>query len=301
MAQNVSQVSDPPKQGPQSQPGLQTEMTPHPINYDMVGGEGHLEPYKAGGKLQGKKALITGGDSGIGRSVAFLYAKEGADGITIFYHPREEKDAADTKKDVEGSNAKCKVLTVSLDVGEVELVKKGIQQHVDKFGQIDILVNNAAEQHVVPSIEDLPEEQIERTFKTNIFGQFYVTKYALPHMKPGSAIINTTSVTAYRGSATLLDYSSTKGAILAFTRSLSQQLVSKQIRVNGVAPGPIWTPLIPASFPPEKIETFGKQVPMERAGQPSEVATAYVFLASPDSSYYTGQVFHPNGGSVLNT
>lgn len=301
MSSSIGDVSQIPKQETQTQPGLQHEMAPHPVSYDMVGGNGHFEPYKAAGKLQGRKALITGGDSGIGRSVAFLFAKEGVDGITIFYHPREEKDAADTKKDVEG-NSKCKVLTYALDVGEVEQVKKGIQEHVKAFGHIDILVNNAAEQHVCKSIEEIPDEQFERTFKTNIFGYFFVAKYALPHMKSGGSIINTTSVTAYRGSAGLLDYSSTKGAIVTFTRSLSQQLAPKGIRINGVAPGPIWTPLVAASFSPDKLENFGKgQVPMDRAGQPSEVATAYVFLAGPDSSYYTGQIFHPNGGTIVNT
>ncbi|KAI9014591.1 short-chain dehydrogenase/reductase SDR [Phycomyces nitens] len=298
MASHVKDVSDIPSQDRQKQPGLQSEMDPQPIAYDLVGGDGHFEKYKAAGKLSGKKALITGGDSGIGRSVAFLFAKEGVDGLTIFYHPREEKDAADTKRDIE-KESKCKVITFALDIGNVNEIKKGIDTHVKEFGHIDILVNNAAEQHVVENIVDIPEDQVERTFKTNIFGQIFTTKYAVPHIKEGGSIINTTSVTAYRGSAKLIDYSSTKGSIVAFTRSLSQQLAPK-IRVNGVAPGPIWTPLIPASFSPEQMSEFGKKVPMKRAGQPSEVATCYVFLAGPDSSYMTGQVLHPNGGEIIN-
>ncbi|KAI8379758.1 short-chain dehydrogenase family protein [Radiomyces spectabilis] len=298
MAQNVNQVSSDFPGQTQNQPGLQHEMNPHPINYDMVGDEGKLEPYKAAGKLKGKKAIVTGGDSGIGRSVAFLFAKEGVDGLTIFYHPREEKDALDTKKDIEGNN-KCQVETVGLDIGDVEQVKKAVQKHVDRFGTIDILVNNAGEQHIAEHFKDIPVEQMQRTFQTNILGMMYTTKFSLPHMKKGSAIVNTTSVTAYRGSAKLVDYSSTKGAIVAFTRSLSQQLAG-QIRVNAVAPGPIWTPLIPASFTKEQVEQFGKSTAMGRAGQPVECATAYVFLAGPDASYFTGQVLHPNGGDIIN-
>jgi NAD(P)-dependent dehydrogenase (short-subunit alcohol dehydrogenase family) len=186
------------------------------------------------------------------------------------------------------------------DVGDEKFCQQAVQQTVDQFGRLDILVNNAAEQHPKESIEEISAEQLERTFRTNIFSMFYLTKAALPHLKEGSAIINTTSVTAYKGSEQLLDYSSTKGAIVAFTRSLSQSLIKKGIRVNGVAPGPIWTPLIPSTFPEDKVKEFGKQVPMGRAGQPEEVAPSFVFLASDDSSYMAGQILHPNGGVVVN-
>jgi NAD(P)-dependent dehydrogenase (short-subunit alcohol dehydrogenase family) len=191
-------------------------------------------------------------------------------------------------------------VSIAGDVGDESFCKTAVQQVIDTFGHLDILVNNAAEQHPQEKIEDISAEQLERTFRTNIFSMFYLTKAAMPYLKEGSAIINTTSVTAYQGNPQLIDYSSTKGAIVAFTRSLSQSLVEKGIRVNGVAPGPIWTPLIPATFPEEKVAKFGKQVPMERAGQPEEVAPSYVFLASKDSSYMSGQILHPNGGTVVN-
>jgi NAD(P)-dependent dehydrogenase (short-subunit alcohol dehydrogenase family) len=252
--------------------------------------------YKAAGKLEGKAALVSGGDSGIGRAVALLYAKEGAD-VAILYL-NEHGDAAETKRLVEAEGRRC--VAIAGDVGSEEFCRTAVQKAVDTFGKLDILVNNAAEQHPQPDIEKITEAQLERTFRTNIFGYFFLVKAALAHLKPGSAIVNTTSVTAYQGSAQLLDYSATKGAILAFTRALSQSLVEKGIRVNGVAPGPIWTPLIPSTFPPDRVANFGKDTPMKRPGQPEEVATCFVFLASDDSSYMAGQILHPNGGEVVN-
>jgi len=296
---NIYEASDVQKQGTQSQPGLTPEMQPHPLVHHLPTEEGHLTEYSASGKLKNKVALITGGDSGIGRSVAALFSLEGASGIAISYLSREEKDARETKERIEKQSS-TEVLLICKDVGYEENAIEIIKQVVNKWGRIDILVNNASEQHLTERIEDLSAEQVERTFRTNIFGMIYLAKHAVPHMKQGSTIINTTSVTAYKGFPALLDYSSTKGAIVAFTRSLSLQLVERGIRVNAVAPGPIWTPLIAASFSADKMESFGKQVPMKRAGQPPEVATSYVFLASCDSSYMTGQVLHPNGGSVIN-
>ena len=252
--------------------------------------------YRGSGKLQFKVALITGGDSGIGRAVAIAFAKEGAD-VAIIYHESHD-DAKETKQLVEQLGRRA--VAIAGDIGDETFAVQAVQQTVDEFGKLDILVNNAAEQHPQQSIEDISAQQLERTFRTNIFSMFFMTKAALKHLKEGSAIINTTSITAYRGSKQLLDYSSTKGAIVAFTRSLSQNLVEKGIRVNGVAPGPIWTPLIPSTFSEDKVSSFGQQVPMKRAGQPEEVAPSYVFLASSDSSYMSGQVLHPNGGAVIN-
>ncbi|WP_407297468.1 SDR family oxidoreductase [Stutzerimonas zhaodongensis] len=276
----------PPQQQPE--PGKESEMNPRP--------EYQGEDYKAAGKLQGKAAIITGGDSGIGRSVAVLFAREGAD-VAILYL-NQHQDAEETKRAVEAQGRKC--LTFAGDVADRDVCRKVIDETVGAFGKLDILVNNAAEQHPQEKLEDISEEQWEKTFRTNIFGMFQMTKAALPHLKKGASIINTTSVTAYKGSPQLLDYSSTKGAITAFTRSLSMNIADRGIRVNGVAPGPIWTPLIPSTFDADKVEKFGANVPMERPGQPDEVAPAYVYLASSDSSYVSGQVIHVNGGTVVN-
>ncbi len=277
-----------PAQHQDQRPGLESEMSPKPKSVD--------DKYRGSGKLNQKVAMITGGDSGIGRAVAIAYAKEGAD-VAIVYL-REHDDANKTKEMVENEGRRC--LLISGDIGDEAFCRQAVQQVIKEFGKLDILINNAAEQHPQQSIEDISTEQLERTFRTNIFSMFYLAKAALPNLKPGSAIINTTSVTAYKGNPQLLDYSTTKGAIVAFTRSLSQSLVEKGIRVNGVAPGPIWTPLIPSTFPEDKVESFGKQVPMQRAGQPEEIAPSYVFLASDDSSYMSGQILHPNGGEVVN-
>lgn len=255
-----------------------------------------MENYRPAGKLKGKKALITGGDSGIGRAIAIGFAKEGADVAIIYLE--EDEDAALTREHVEAEGVKC--LCLEGDIGEMEFCKHVIPYVIAAFGGLDILVNNAAEQHVQESLEDISPEQLEKTFRTNIFALFYLTQAALPYLGKGSSIINTASITAYKGKAELMDYASTKGAIVAFTRSLSQSLVKKGIRVNAVAPGPIWTPLIPSSFDAEEVAKFGQDTPMQRPGQPDEVAPCYIFLASDDASYMTGQVLHPNGGQVVN-
>jgi NAD(P)-dependent dehydrogenase (short-subunit alcohol dehydrogenase family) len=277
------------KAGGERQPGLEHRMEPKP--------EVIRSNYEGSNKLVGHVAIITGADSGIGQAVAVHYAREGAKGLTISYLD-EHKDAQETKRMVEEEG--CQAILMAGDVGDDEHCKDIVDLTLKTFGRLDCLVNNAAEQHVCNSLLDITKEQLERTFRTNIFGYFYMAQAALPHLGEGSSIINTTSVTAYKGHKTLLDYSSTKGAIVSFTRSLSLQLADKKIRVNGVAPGPIWTPLIPATFPEEKTRDLGKEVPMERSGQPSEVAPSYVFLASRDGSYFNGQVLHPNGGSVVN-
>jgi NAD(P)-dependent dehydrogenase (short-subunit alcohol dehydrogenase family) len=273
----------------QSQPGIEQEMTPTP--------DATAPQHRGSGKLAGKAALITGGDSGIGRAVAVLFAREGAD-VAIVHLPEEDTDANETVKLVQDEGRRC--LTLAGDIGEEGFCQQAVERTVRELGRLDVLVNNAAEQHTTESITEISAEQLERTFRTNIFAMFFLTKAALPHLGEGSAIVNTTSVTAYQGNPSLLDYSSTKGAIVAFTRSLSQQLVDKGIRVNAVAPGPIWTPLIPATMDEEKVASFGKDVPMGRPGQPEEVAPCYVFLASDDSAYMAGQVLHPNGGNVVN-
>ena len=270
----------------------------------LPGSEKDLEPkpewqplYPGSGRLQGKVALITGADSGIGRAVAALFAREGAD-VAILYLC-EHDDAKKTKEIVEGEGRKA--ITIAGDVGDKAFCERAVKETVERFGGLDILVNNAAEQHPDEDIRDITEEQLKRTFQTNIFGYFFMVQAARPHLKPGSAIVNCTSVTMYEGSSNLLDYSATKGAITAFTRSLSQNLVGDGIRVNGVAPGPIWTPLNPfGGQPPEDIPDFGKDTPMGRPGQPNEVAPSFLFLACEDSRYMTGQVLHPNGGKVVN-
>lgn len=277
-----------PPQHQDHRPGTESEMSPKP--------EFESSAYKAAGKLKGKVALVTGGDSGIGRAVAVHYAKEGAD-VSIVYL-NEHKDAEETKRQVEQEGRKC--LLIAGDVGDDAFCRDAVTETVEKLGKLDILVNNAAEQHPQKKIEDITKEQLERTFRTNIFGMFYLTQAAMPHLSKGSSIINTTSITAYRGSPQLLDYASTKGAIVAFTRSLSMNVVGQGIRVNAVAPGPIWTPLIPSTFPPDQVAEFGATQPMKRPGQPEELAPAYVYLASTDSSYVSGQVIHVNGGEVIN-
>lgn len=262
-------------------------MVPRPVSENGARGSS---------RLAGKVALITGGDSGIGRAVALAYAREGASVAVAYLN--EHSDAVETRKRVEGLGRGC--LLLPGDVGDSSECEKMVTATLARFGDIHVLVNNAAEQHPQESLEKISDAQLERTFRTNIFAHFFLTRAALPYMKAGAAIINTTSVTAYRGSPQLLDYSATKGAIVAFTRSLALGVVARGIRVNAVAPGPIWTPLIPATFPEQKVATFGSDVPMKRAGEPEEVAPCYVFLASEDSSYMTGQVLHPNGGEIIN-
>ena len=276
-----------PEQHQEKQPGRETDMSPAP--------EFFAPWYRGSGKLEDRVALITGGDSGIGRSVALLFAREGAD-VAIVYLD-EHEDAEQTREMVEREGRRC--LTIAGDVGGRDFCSSAVEQSVEKLGRLDVLVNNAAVQYVQQSIEDISEAQLEKTFRTNIFAYFFMAQAALKHMGEGCSIINTTSITSYRGKAVLLDYASTKGAITAFTRSLSQSLVDRGIRVNGVAPGPIWTPLIPASFSAEEVAEFGSSSPMGRAGQPEEVAPSYVFLAAQDASYITGQIIHPNGGQII--
>jgi NAD(P)-dependent dehydrogenase (short-subunit alcohol dehydrogenase family) len=271
----------------------------------LPGDESRLEPrpewrpkYPGSRRLEGKVAIITGADSGIGRAVAALYAREGADIVIVYL--LEDEDAEETRRIVEAEGRKA--IVVKADVGSKKMCDRIARQTIETFGRIDILVNNAGEQHPDEDITDISEEQLLRTFQTNIFGMFYLTQAVRPHLKSGAAIINCTSVTMYKGSKDLLDYSSTKGAITAFTRSLSENLVSQGIRVNAVAPGPIWTPLNPSGgASPEKLEHFGEKTPMQRAGQPNEVAPSFLFLACDDASYMSGQVLHPNGGIIVNS
>jgi len=270
----------------------------------LPGHESQLEPkpdweprYAGSGRLKGKVALVTGADSGIGRAVAALFAREGAD-VAIVYLC-EHDDAAKSKAIVEKEGRKA--ITIAGDVGDPKFCEQAVEQAVKQLGRLDLLVNNAGEQHPDKDIRDITDEQLRRTFQTNIFSMFYLTKAARPHLKKGAAIINCTSVTMYKGSDDLLDYSATKGAITAFTRSLSENLVKDGIRVNAVAPGPIWTPLNPMGGKrPEEMEDFGKSTPMGRPGQPNEVAPSFLFLACEDSSYMSGQVLHPNGGTIVN-
>ena len=286
----MSELNKPqfPPQHQSHQPGIESEMYPHPI-YKKETGIGC-------GKLKDKVAIITGGDSGIGRAIAVAFAQEGAN-ISIVYL-NEDKDAEDTKKIIEELGRKC--ILISGDVGNENFCKKAVEKTINEFNRLDILINNAGEIHLLANIEDISQKQLEKIFKTNIFSMFYMTKFAIKHLKPGSSIVNTASIAAYHGDAQLIDYSTSKGAVVSFTRALSANLLSKEIRVNAVAPGPIWTPFIPSFLPAEDIPTFGDDVPMKRAGQPVEIAPSYVFLASEDSSYMTGQVLHPNGGEIVN-
>lgn len=276
-----------PPQHQDHQPGLETLMYPPPHSF--------MEDYKPAGKLEGKVALISGGDSGIGRAISIAFAKEGAD--IAFIYLEEDEDARETEEHVTAEGRKC--LTLRGDITDPGFCQSCVEDTIREFGQLDVLVNNAAEQHVCEKLEEITPQQLQRTFATNVFGTFYLTQAALPHLKEKAAIINTVSITAYQGQAVLMDYAATKGALLALTRSLSANLVKKGIRVNGVAPGPVWTPLIPASFEAEQVSHFGEDTPMGRPGQPDEIAPAYVFLASGDSSYMTGQVLHPNGGTII--
>ncbi|MGE3745146.1 MAG: SDR family oxidoreductase [Sphingomonadaceae bacterium] len=269
-------------------PGNESDMNPKP----------DWQPrYPGSGRLKGKVAIVTGADSGIGRAVSALYAREGAD-IAIVYL-LEDRDAEETKRIVEREGARA--ITIKADVGSRKMCDRIVEDTIGAFGRLDILVNNAGEQHPDKDITDITEEQLRRTFQTNIFGMFFLVQAARPHLKSGAAIINCTSVTMYQGSKELLDYSSTKGAITAFTRSLSENMVSEGIRVNAVAPGPIWTPLNPSGgASEEKMEHFGESTPMGRPGQPNEVAPSFLFLACDDASYMSGQVLHPSGGIVVN-
>ena len=270
----------------QNKPGLEAKLSPLPES----------EPIQQHGKLKGKTAIITGGDSGIGKATALLFAAEGAD-IMISYL-RETSDAKETKKEIETLGRKC--ILIKGDLGRENNCKKVINETVKNFGKLDILVNNAGIHWESDKIEDISTDQLMKTFHSNFFSVFWLTKYAMKHLKKGSSIINTTSVTAYRGSDHLMDYAATKGAILSFTRSLSASLAEKGIRVNAVAPGPIWTPLIASTLTKKAVSEFGSDTPMKRAGEPNEVATCFLFLASEDSSYMTGQVLHPNGGEIVN-
>lgn len=289
MSSNKKQKIIFPPQHQNRQPGVETEMDPRPAAIDPN--------YQAGGKLAGKTAIITGGDSGIGKAVAVYFAKEGAD-VAIAYL-EEHEDAAETQKLIEAEGRRC--LLFSGDIGNEDHCKEIVSNTLEEFQTLDILVNNAAEQHPQKSLLNITAAQLEKTFRTNIFSFFYMAKMALPYLKQGASIINTASITAYHGNEQLLDYSATKGAVVSFTRSLAMSLAPQGIRVNTVAPGPIWTPLIPSTFPPDQVAVFGSDTPMGRAGQPYELAPAYVYLASDDASYVSGQTIHVNGGTIVNS
>lgn len=275
-----------PPQHQEKQPGIESEMTPAPD---------YMPRFPGSGRLKGKVAVISGGDSGIGRATAISMAREGAKIVILYLDEHEDAKKTAELVQQEGSEAEL----VAGDIGSEAFCRSAVDKAVSRFGKIDVLVNNAGEQHTVKGLEELSEEQLVRTFGTNIFSMFFLTKAALPHMEKGGAIVNCASITAYLGHSQLIDYSATKGAIVTFTRTMSQLLAKRGIRVNAVAPGPIWTPLIPASFDAEKVSTHGGDTPLGRPGQPNEVASAFLFLACDDSSYMTGQVLHPNGGEMV--
>lgn len=277
-----------PPQHQDHRPGLESEMNPKPIYEKGTGVSCE--------KLKNKVAIITGGDSGIGRAISVAFAKEGADICIIYLN--EHKDAEYTKNKVKKFGRKC--ILINGDVANENFCQKAVKKAVNELGEVNILVNNAGEIHIQFNIEDINQKQLEKTFKTNIFSMFYMTKAAIKYLKRGDSIINTASITAYHASPELLDYSASKGAVISFTRSLSMNLIDKGIRVNAVAPGPIWTPFIPSAYDDEDVSYFGDDVPMKRAGQPFEVAPSYVFLASDNASYMSGQTLHPNGGEVVN-
>ncbi|WP_148715378.1 SDR family oxidoreductase [Chitinolyticbacter meiyuanensis] len=277
-----------PPQHQDQQPGIEAQMQPPP--------ESEMAAYRGSGKLEGEVALVTGGDSGIGRAVAVAFAKEGADVAVVYL--AEDEDAAKTRQLITDCGRRC--ILIKGDIADEAFCGEAVALTISELKGLDILVNNAGEQHPQSSIEDISSSQLLRTFQTNVFAMFHLVRAALPHLKGGGRIINTTSVTAYRGHEKLLDYSATKGAVVSFTRSLAKALIDDEIRVNAVAPGPVWTPLIPSTFSAEEVKKFGSHAPMKRPGQPDEIAPAYVFLASADSSFMAGQVLHPNGGEVVN-
>ena len=280
-------VARPPQR--QQLPGVESKMRPRPAS--------KMREYRAAARLEGQVALVTGGDSGIGRAVAIAFAKEGADVAIVYLE--EHGDARETAAEVEKLGRRC--VAIAADLSEVDECHRAVDEAVGRLGRLDVLVNNAAMQVKQDRFEDITAEQLEQTFRTNVFAMFHVTQRALAHLQDGARIINTASVTAYRGSPHLIDYAATKGAIVAFTRSLGLSLVERGIRVNAVAPGPVWTPLIPASFSPKEVQEFGQDVPLGRAAEPDEIAPCFVFLAADESAFFVGQVLHPNGGEIINT